>query len=134
MHTPYRIRCWHFGDKMGAGFLSPELCEQNGKEVVTFSRKGISFLWRRCGITVVSRTGGVVDISCLEVIRELSNYIDNNVTPKLREQILAHLLGCSRCTAVYNGLTNTITLTGDGRAFDLPAGFSQRMRAKLAKE
>ena len=75
-----------------------------------------------------------MDISCLEVVRELSNYIDNDVTPQLREQIHAHLSGCSRCTAVYNGLRNTITLTGDGRAFELPAGFSQRLRAKLAKE
>ena len=75
-----------------------------------------------------------MEISCLEVIRELSNYIDKGVAPKLREQILAHLPGCSHCTAVYNGLRNTITLTGDGRAFDLPAGFSQRLRAKLAKE
>ena len=83
---------------------------------------------------MVSRTGGVVGINCLEMIRELSNYIENDVTPQLREEILAHLSGCSRCTAVYNGLTNTITLTGDGRAFDLPAGFSQRLRAKLAKE
>ena len=83
---------------------------------------------------MVSRTGGVVDISCLEVIRELSNYIDNDVTPQLRKKILAHLCGCLRCTAVYEGLRNTITLTGDGRAFDLPAGFSQRLRAKLAKE
>ena len=75
-----------------------------------------------------------MDVSCSEVIRELSNYVDNDVTPKLREQILAHLSGCSRYTAVYNGLRNTITLTGDGRAFDLPEGFSQRLRAKLAKE
>ena len=75
-----------------------------------------------------------MEISCLEVIRELSNYIDQDVTPKLREQILAHLRACSRCTAVYNGLRNTITLTGDDRAFDLPAGFSQRLRAKLAEE
>ena len=75
-----------------------------------------------------------MDISCLEVIQELSNYIDNDVTPQLRDEILANLSGCSRCTAVYNGLKNTITLTGDGRAFNLPAGFSQRLRAKLAKE
>jgi hypothetical protein len=34
-----------------------------------------------------------VDISCLEVIRELSNYMDDDVTPKLREHILAHLSG-----------------------------------------
>ena len=75
-----------------------------------------------------------MEISCLEVIRELSNYIDKDVTPNLREQILAHLPSCSHCTAVYNGLRNTITLTGDGRAFDLPTGFSQHLRAKLAKE
>ena len=75
-----------------------------------------------------------MDLSCLEVIQELSNYIDQDLTPELREQMLAHLPGCSHCTAVYNGLRNTIRLTGDGRAFDLPAGFSQRLRARLAKE
>ena len=75
-----------------------------------------------------------MDVSCLEVIRELSNYIDKDVTPKLRDQILAHLSGCSRCTAVYDGLRNAIILTGDDRAFDLPEGFSQHLRAKLAKE
>lgn len=75
-----------------------------------------------------------MQISCLEVIRELSNYIDKDVTPQLRDQIIAHLPGCSHCTAVYDGLRNTIRLTGDGRAFELPAGFSQRLRAKLAQE
>ena len=75
-----------------------------------------------------------MEISCLEVIRELSNYIDSSVGPQLREQILAHLPGCAHCTAVYDGLKNTITLTGDGRVFDLPAGFSQRLRAKLANQ
>jgi len=80
------------------------------------------------------RTGGIVEISCLEVIRELSNYIDKDVTPLLREQIVGHLPGCSHCTAIYDGLRNTIKLTADGRAFDLPTGFSQRLRAKLGKQ
>lgn len=71
---------------------------------------------------------------CLEVIRELSNYIDQDVTPQLREQLVGHLPGCPRCTAVYNGLRNTIALTGDVRAFDLPEGFSQRLRAKLLND
>ena len=75
-----------------------------------------------------------MEIKCLEVILELSNYLDKDVTPQLREQIAAHLPGCSHCTAVYDGLRNTITLTGDGRAFDLPAGFSQRLRARLAQQ
>jgi len=72
-----------------------------------------------------------VQISCLEVIRELSNYIDKDVTPELREQIVAHLPACTHCSAVYDGLRITITLVGDGRSFQLPAGFSQRLRARL---
>jgi len=90
--------------------------------------------WMRFGISEVSRIGEVVEISCSEVIRELSNYIDKDMTPHLREQIVAHLPGCSQCTAIYDGLRNTITLTGDGRSFDLPVGFSQRLRAKLTDQ
>ena len=81
----------------------------------------------------MSRTGGVVEISCLEVIRELSNYVDEDVRPDLRARIAAHLPTCAHCTAVYDGLRNTITLVADGRAFELPEGFSQRLRVKLTE-
>jgi anti-sigma factor RsiW len=72
-------------------------------------------------------------ISCLDVIRELSNYIDQDVSAELRGQIEAHLPACAHCTAIYDGLRNTITLIGDGRSFELPAGFSQRLRERLVK-
>ena len=77
--------------------------------------------------------GEFVEISCLEVIRELSNYLDKDVRPELRAQIAAHLPNCEHCTAIYDGLRNTITLVGDGRSFELPAGFSQRLRVKLTQ-
>lgn len=72
-----------------------------------------------------------MEISCLDVIRELSSYVDNDMDPALRAQITEHLPSCSHCTAVYDGLRNTVTLMGDGRAFELPAGFSQRLRQRL---
>ena len=75
-----------------------------------------------------------MEISCLEVIRELSNYIDEDVKPELRADIEAHLPSCAPCTAIYDGLRNTITLVGDGRSFELPFGFSQRLREKLGKD
>jgi anti-sigma factor RsiW len=75
-----------------------------------------------------------VEISCLEVIRELSNYIDKDLKPELRAQITAHLPRCAHCTAIFDGLRNTMTLLGDGRSFQLPAGFSQRLCAKLTRE
>ena len=74
-----------------------------------------------------------MEISCVEVIRELSNYIDEDVPPQLRASIEAHLPKCAHCTAIHDGLRNTITLIGDGRSFQLPAGFSQRLRDKLNK-
>ena len=74
-----------------------------------------------------------MEISCLDVIRELSNYIDVDVSPELRSQIEAHLPACAHCTAIYDGLRNSITLVTDERSFQLPAGFSQRLRAKLEK-
>jgi anti-sigma factor RsiW len=75
-----------------------------------------------------------VEISCLEVIRELSNYIDKDLKPQLRADIEVHLPTCEHCTAIYDGLRNTITLTGDGRSFQLPAGFSQRLRNRLMQK
>jgi anti-sigma factor RsiW len=75
-----------------------------------------------------------VRISCLEVIRELSSYIDKDLEAELRAQITAHLPTCAHCTAIYDGLRNTMTLVGDGRSFQLPTGFSQRLRAKLTRQ
>jgi len=75
-----------------------------------------------------------VQISCLEVIHELSNYIDKDLTSDLRTQIEEHLPGCAHCTAIYDGLRNTITLMGDGRSFELPEGFSRRLRSRLSEK
>ena len=75
-----------------------------------------------------------MEISCVEVIQELSNYVDKDVTSELRAKITAHFPTCAHCTAVYDGLRNTITLIGDNRSFELPVGFGQRLRTKLAEQ
>ena len=75
-----------------------------------------------------------MEISCLEVIRELSNYIDGEITPELKAQIEAHLPHCKHCTAVYDGERNVVRLVADERSFDLPTGFSQRLRDRVDKD
>jgi predicted anti-sigma-YlaC factor YlaD len=74
-----------------------------------------------------------MQISCLEVLRELSRYIDRDVDPALRQDIEEHLSHCSRCTAVFDGTRNVVRLVGDERAFELPAGFSQRLKEKIER-
>lgn len=70
-------------------------------------------------------------INCLDVIRELSNYLDRDVDEQLRIDIETHLPTCAHCTAIFDGLRNMVRLTGDGRAFELPIGFSQRLRRRI---
>jgi hypothetical protein len=76
----------------------------------------------------------VIEISCREVWREVSNYIDNAVDPELRRRMEEHFKGCEHCTAVLDGTRNVVRLVGDGRVFDMPAGFGGRLKARLAQK
>lgn len=76
----------------------------------------------------------VIEISCVEVWRELSNYVDGNVDPELRQRMEEHFKGCEHCTAVLEGTRNIVRLVGDGRSFDLPAGFSDRLKKRLQEK
>jgi len=73
------------------------------------------------------------EIDCQHVWRETSNYIDGDLSAELRTRIDAHLKTCRRCTAILEGTANTVRLLGDDRAFDLPEGFSQRLKSRLRK-
>ena len=73
----------------------------------------------------------VIEISCEEVWREVSNYLDREITPQLRARMREHFKGCKHCTAVLDGARNVVQLVGDARAFELPAGFSNRLYLKL---
>jgi hypothetical protein len=78
----------------------------------------------------------IVEMSCEHVILEISNYIDGEISAELRQRMEDHIRGCKHCAAVLDGTNNTLRLLADGRAFDglfkLPAGFSERLRQRLA--
>jgi predicted anti-sigma-YlaC factor YlaD len=73
-----------------------------------------------------------IEISCEHVWREISNYLEGDVDPELRARMEAHFRVCSHCTAVLDGARNVIRLVADGQAFDLPRGFSARLRQRIA--
>jgi len=74
----------------------------------------------------------MVEITCEEVRRELSNYLDGEVNADLRRRIEDHVARCPGCKAVYDGVRNVIILAGTGEVFALPSGFGQRLRQRLA--
>ncbi len=73
----------------------------------------------------------VVEISCEEVWREISNYLEDEISADLRTRMEEHFKGCKRCAAVLDGTRNVVRLFGDATAIELPAGFSERLRQKL---
>ena len=70
-------------------------------------------------------------VQCEQVWREVSNYLEGDLNPELRLAIEQHVRGCSRCTAVLDGTRNVVHLYGDERMFDVPLGFSYRLRHRL---
>lgn len=74
-----------------------------------------------------------IEISCPEVWREISNYVDDDVELPLRVRMESHLKACAHCKAVLDGTRNVVKLVADGVEYDLPEGFSKRLYEKIKK-
>jgi len=68
-------------------------------------------------------------VTCKTVIANLSNYLDGEIAPEVRQKIEKHLRRCHRCSAVYDSTRKMLVITGDERVFEVPAGYSERLHA-----
>jgi anti-sigma factor RsiW len=73
-------------------------------------------------------------IDCDHVWEHVSAYIDGEVDAALRAEIDKHLETCEICSAVLDSTRNVVVLVADGRVFELPAGFSERLHERLEAE
>jgi hypothetical protein len=73
-------------------------------------------------------------LECKHVWEHISEYIDQTVEAKLREEIEKHLEHCEICSAVLDSTRNILVLTADGRTFELPVGYSERLHKRLEEE
>jgi len=73
----------------------------------------------------------IVEIDCQHVWKELTNYMEGDLSPEMRDRITYHLQGCRHCTAIYDGTRNVVQLLGDKKSIELPNGFSERLFHRL---
>ncbi|MGA2216544.1 MAG: zf-HC2 domain-containing protein [Terracidiphilus sp.] len=73
-------------------------------------------------------------IDCKHVWQHISAYIEDEVDAELRAEIDKHLETCEVCCAVLDSTRNVVVLIADDRVFELPAGFSERLHARLEQE
>ena len=76
----------------------------------------------------------VIEVSCFEVWREISSYIDDGVDPELRARMEAHFKVCKHCSAILDGTRNVVKLIADGAEFEVPQGLSSRLYTKLDEQ
>jgi anti-sigma factor RsiW len=74
----------------------------------------------------------IVEISCVEVAQEISNFVDDEVEPELKARMERHFRNCKHCTAVLEGTRNTVRLLTDGDWYPLPEGFGKRLFQRIS--
>ena len=73
-------------------------------------------------------------IDCKHVWEYISAYIDCEVDAALRAEIDRHLETCEICSAILDSTRNVVVLVADDRVYELPAGFSERLHARIEEE
>jgi hypothetical protein len=72
-------------------------------------------------------------LECKNVWEHISEYLDQQLDPKLLADIEKHLENCEVCSAILDSTRNILVLTADNRTFELPVGYSERLHARLDK-
>jgi hypothetical protein len=75
-----------------------------------------------------------VVLECKHVWDYISEFLDDSLAPETKELVQKHLETCEICSAVFDSTRNILILTADDLAFELPAGYSERLHARLAQD
>jgi anti-sigma factor RsiW len=73
-------------------------------------------------------------ITCEEVWRDISDYIDDELGPKQRAALDEHFASCRHCTAILEGTRNVIRLYRDERVLAPPQGFRDRLEGRINQQ
>ncbi|HTB93978.1 MAG TPA: anti-sigma factor [Candidatus Sulfotelmatobacter sp.] len=72
-------------------------------------------------------------LECKNVWEHISEYLDQQLDPKLLTDIEKHLENCEVCSAILDSTRNILVLTADDRTYELPVGYSERLHTRLEK-
>jgi len=75
----------------------------------------------------------IVEISCFEVWKQISDYVDDDVESDLKARLAYHFARCRDCKALLDGTRNVVALMGDEQTFEIPSGASERITSALQR-
>jgi len=72
-------------------------------------------------------------MKCEELLALLNEYVDGTADPAICKEFDKHLAGCNPCQIVVDNIRKTITLYKDGRPYQLPVQFRDRLHDVLRR-
>jgi len=73
-------------------------------------------------------------LNCKGVIRELSNYIDGDLDPAVKQELQRHLEHCEDCTMIVDQTKKSIEILCDSQPVELPSDVRSRLHAVLREK
>lgn len=70
-------------------------------------------------------------MTCEELLKALNEYVDGAQLTEICEEFSQHLAGCNPCQVVVDNIRQTITLYQDGRPYEMPESFQERLQQSL---
>jgi hypothetical protein len=59
-------------------------------------------------------------ITCEEFFAEFADYLENQVSPSVRQELDLHLSQCRVCHVLYDSSRKTIKIVSESNSFELP--------------
>ena len=74
-------------------------------------------------------------ITCEEFFAEFADYLENHVSPEVRQELELHLSQCRVCHVLYDSSRKTVKIVSESNSFELPQDVADpiidRVMAKL---
>jgi hypothetical protein len=74
-------------------------------------------------------------ITCDEFFAEFADYLENQVSPEVRQELELHLSQCRACHVLYDSSRKTVKIVSESSSFELPENvfdpIIDRVMAKL---
>ena len=70
-------------------------------------------------------------MNCKGVIRELSNYIDGDLDPVMKQELERHLEHCEDCTMIVDQTKKSVEILCDSQPVELKADVRSRLHSAL---
>jgi anti-sigma factor RsiW len=70
-------------------------------------------------------------MKCEELLAVLNEYVDGKIAPAICAEFEKHMAGCNPCQVVVDNIRKTITLYKNGKPYELPLKFRNKLHAVL---